>query len=742
MARLISEGKHWPTDYVKTGINMVKGSPIGKQSWYNDDFITKDMKTFADEFGPLSHKNSNLGFFSTIVRWFIEHSGTSKDKYQEFIERKLDGIVSTLQLVLNDPSYDKIKDEIKTKWPFAKFEELQKQIEDEKEKLSAKKMKSIKKTDDYELIPINSYEELNKKFGGRWTGYKGESKWCHANGKSTYDSWTKNGTQMFFVLAKKDWKEIKPPQPETTNAYDLYGLSLIAILVDVATGKLLNETLRWNHVIDPSNVNWGSTVDKAFKDNYGELSQAVGMDVKAEVEKKIKAKQDELKNKAKHANEEVDEILKSCGDTITDSTIPDELRMHINNVKIPSSISYIGVNSFYACKSLTSVSIPDSITRIDSYAFSNCESLTNIEIPNSVESIGTDAFHDCESLTSIQIPDSVKIIGNGAFEDCKSLTNIEIPNSVKSIGNYAFSGCKSLTSIQIPDSVKRIGYSAFEKCESLTSIQIPDSVESIGDGAFSHCVSLASIQIPNSVESIGDYAFSYCDSLTNIKIPDSVKSIGYNAFSYSESSKEVIFIGKTLDKVRSMDEYPWGIEDESVIKAEKSVNSLKESKEKQTVKTYKSKLGKTYTKKQICEAIQHWERLLKESKMVDELWQDFEVFYRKYATLYVKFEVDGTRCELLGIDKAKDLCVLVFKRSDDPASTVSGKNFLQQMLSSGFKASQVTYDKLYAEIDGKRYPFATYDTRYAGNTASFTFMFGTFEDDVEKFFAEEDKCEQ
>ena len=95
---------------------------------------------------------------------------------------------------MNDPSYDKVKDEIKTKWPFKKFEELQKQIEDEKEASSAKKMTSIKKTDDYELIPIYSYEELNKKFGGRWTGYRGESEWCHTNGKSTYGSWTNNGT--------------------------------------------------------------------------------------------------------------------------------------------------------------------------------------------------------------------------------------------------------------------------------------------------------------------------------------------------------------------------------------------------------------------------------------------------------------------------------------------------------------------------------------------------------------------
>ena len=107
---------------------------------------------------------------------------------------------------------------------------------------------------------------------------------------------------MFFVLAKKDWKKIKAPYPKETNAYDNYGLSLIAILVNVTSGKLLNETLRWNHVIDPSMANPGATVDKAFKDNYGELSQAVGMDVKAEVEKKIKVKQDELKKKQQNAN--------------------------------------------------------------------------------------------------------------------------------------------------------------------------------------------------------------------------------------------------------------------------------------------------------------------------------------------------------------------------------------------------------------------------------------------------------
>ena len=76
-------------------------------------------------------------------------------------------------------------------------------------------------------------------------------------------------------MQKKDWKRIFAPEEKPTgkdyNAYDEYGMSLVAILVDVKTGKLLNETLRWNHIIDPSHTNPGASVDHAFKDNWGDL---------------------------------------------------------------------------------------------------------------------------------------------------------------------------------------------------------------------------------------------------------------------------------------------------------------------------------------------------------------------------------------------------------------------------------------------------------------------------------------
>ena len=46
----------------------------------------------------------------------------------------------------------------------------------------------------YRIVPIYSYEELHERYGGNKTGYRKRSEWCHANGSSTYESWTKNGT--------------------------------------------------------------------------------------------------------------------------------------------------------------------------------------------------------------------------------------------------------------------------------------------------------------------------------------------------------------------------------------------------------------------------------------------------------------------------------------------------------------------------------------------------------------------
>ena len=77
---------------------------------------------------------------------------------------------------------------------------------------------------------------------------------------------------------------------------------------------------------------------------------------------------------------------------------------------------------------------------------------------------------------------------------------------------------------------------------------------------------IESITIPDSVKSIGDYAFEWCENLESIEIPDSVKWIGKRVFSNCEKMKSLIFKGKTIDQVKAMENYPFGIEDESIIR--------------------------------------------------------------------------------------------------------------------------------------------------------------------------------
>ena len=70
-----------------------------------------------------------------------------------------------------------------------------------------------------------------------------------------------------------------------STAFDDYGMSLIAILVEVETGKLLRETLRWNHKKAPPMGE--SYVDHAFEDSWEKLDKAIGLDVKSICEEHI-----------------------------------------------------------------------------------------------------------------------------------------------------------------------------------------------------------------------------------------------------------------------------------------------------------------------------------------------------------------------------------------------------------------------------------------------------------------------
>ena len=101
---------------------------------------------------------------------------------------------------------------------------------------------------------------------------------------------------------------------------------------------------------------------------------------------------------------------------------------------------------------------------------------------------------------------------------------------------------------------------------NIKKIVIPDSVISIKDYAFEYCNDLTSVTIPNSRMSIGNEAFMGCSGLTSMTIPDSVMEIGIGVFYGCSNLKSLIFKNKTFNQVKSMENYPFGIEDESIIK--------------------------------------------------------------------------------------------------------------------------------------------------------------------------------
>lgn len=109
-----------------------------------------------------------------------------------------------------------------------------------------------------------------------------------------------------------------------------------------------------------------------------------------------------------------------------------------------TSNDIIGEYTFYKCGSLKSIKLPSSVTGIGLGAFTYCSSLISVNIPSSVTDIGSDAFAGCSSLTSVNIPSSVTEIRHEAFKNCNSLKSIYVfAEDVPSIGKGAFGGCDS-----------------------------------------------------------------------------------------------------------------------------------------------------------------------------------------------------------------------------------------------------------------------------------------------------------
>ncbi len=168
----------------------------------------------------------------------------------------------------------------------------------------------------------------------------------------------------------------------------------------------------------------------------------------------------------------------------------------ITTVTVPEGVTSLNY-TFCGFRDLTQVKLPESLTCIGLGTFDGCRGLTRVTIPASVTEIGADAFSGCTGLISLRVDEKnavydsrnncnaiIETASNTLISGCKVT---EIPASVTGIGPYAFCEHKNLTSIIIPASVTSIGDQAFVKCSGLTDVYYSGSEDewnalSIGKG--------------------------------------------------------------------------------------------------------------------------------------------------------------------------------------------------------------------------------------------------------------------
>ena len=262
--------------------------------------------------------------------------------------------------------------------------------------------------------------------------------------------------------------------------------------------------------------------------------------------------------------------------------------------QLPTTLKYIGMASFWGCKSLKKVSIPSSVITIDggfdttkysdpqdAYAsiaqdglegiwgaFTGCTGITSFTISayedlfgndQGVRSIGDFALFGCSSLGGLTIPYTVKgYLGDFVAAECTSLQNAVVADGVTGSLDQTFLGCEKLQAVTIGCDVKEVGDECFRGCSLLNKVDFnydtlgQSAVQRIGKYAFERCVALKQIDLPDcgKLKEIDQFAFSECTALDNVVVPEGVEYLRTGAF-YTCTAMSTIYLPSTLQKVEA-----------------------------------------------------------------------------------------------------------------------------------------------------------------------------------------------
>ena len=110
--------------------------------------------------------------------------------------------------------------------------------------------------------------------------------------------------------------------------------------------------------------------------------------------------------------------------------------------------------------------------------------LKRVVLPETVTEIGAEAFYLCKTLEEINIPSGVEVLPLSCFYYCESLTNVHLSEGLKTIEDWAFKQCTSLAEIDLPEGLETLEGGVFENCTALTELSLPESVNSVHGGVL------------------------------------------------------------------------------------------------------------------------------------------------------------------------------------------------------------------------------------------------------------------
>ncbi|MDE6407089.1 MAG: leucine-rich repeat domain-containing protein, partial [Anaeroplasmataceae bacterium] len=220
-----------------------------------------------------------------------------------------------------------------------------------------------------------------------------------------------------------------------------------------------------------------------------------------------------------------------------------------------SKLEYIGNNAFYSPGTTKNIiGLPDqmpNLTYVGSNAFREAIKVFYddydfaVIMPNIV-TVGDYAFYGCSTLKFVQFGNNLTTLGVSAFEGCVRIESITLPVSIHSIGRYCFKGCTMLATVnaEFTDFHEAVSQGTlttyqesvgvFEECTSLSVISISDDVTYIPDRTFYDCTALSDLRLSPNVTKLGEYSF-YSTNFFEFELPEHTTEVGQFAFANCKS---------------------------------------------------------------------------------------------------------------------------------------------------------------------------------------------------------------